>query len=414
MSRLWLWAPVALLLIALPFLFSSGSSISTLNIMGVMIVFALSYNMLFGQTGMLSFGHAVFYGLSGFCVVHMISATANSHWPIPLVLMPALGGAAGWVSGVLLGAVATRRSGTAFAMISLGISELVLSLTPILKSVFGGEEGIHTDRTKVFAFFGISFSSQLQVYFLIAAWCLLSMVLLHEITRTPFGRLCNAVRENAQRADFLGYNVGRLRRKAFTIASVFAGVAGALAAVNFETVTVDSLGGAQSTWVLFMTYVGGVGSFFGPVIGAVVISLLQLTLPAATPGWQLYLGLFFIIMVMYAPRGIAGLISMHEPVWRARLLHKLLPSYLTVLAPILLATAGLSLLIEMSYHRGSKPAPDARLTFLGLGFDSASPTNWIVALALLAAGLFALGALRHRVTQTWPVVLQEAHRKLES
>jgi branched-chain amino acid transport system permease protein len=413
MKQIALWAAIAATFITLPFIFSSGSALSSLNLMGVMIVFALSYNMLFGQTGMLSFCHAVFYGLSGFVAVHAITLIGAEGFNVPLVAVPLVGGVVGWISGKVLGAVATRRAGTAFAMITLGLSELVLSLTPILKSLFGGEEGVQTDRTSVAATMGITFGSQREVYFLIAGWCFVSMFLLYRVTRTPFGRLCNAVRENAQRVEFMGYNVAKIRRKSFTIASVFAGIAGALAAINFETMTVDSLGGLQSAWVLFMTFIGGVGSFFGPVVGAILICALQLSLPSVTPGWQLYLGIFFIIMVMYAPRGIAGLLVMHEPLLRGGTLHKMAPAYFLVAVPLAAMAAGFSLLIEMCYRIGGGAAESSALNFFGIAINPASPVPWAVGVLGFLLGALAFRKLRHRVTDAWPVALQLAHENLE-
>lgn len=411
MKRAFAWLGIALLFAVLPFIFRSSGARGELIVMGIMIVFALSYNVLFGQTGLLSFGHAVFYGLSGFAAVHAITAIGSARLPIPLPLVPLIGGLVGWFFGWLLGAVTTRRSGTAFAMITLGISELVLSFAPILKTFFGGESGVTTDRTKMLPLLGANFASQIQAYYLIAGWCLLSMIVLHWITRTPFGRLCNAVRENPERADFIGYDVHRIRFLAFTVASCFGGVAGGLAAVNFEIVSVDSLGGLQSAWVLFMTYIGGAGSFYGPVIGAIVISLIQFSLPGITPGWQLYSGLFFMVMVMYAPGGIAGLLRMHEPLWRARVLHWMLPSYLLALLPVLIMSAAVSLMIEMGFRAGMNSGDGGVLHVMGLQIGASSPLAWCVAVALFAAGVLLLRRLMPRVADAWASAMQESRRR---
>ncbi len=128
--------------------------------MGIMIIFALSYNMLLGQTGLLSFGHAVFFGLGGFLTAHAINTVRASHAPLPLEVFPIVGAATGLLFGIIFGAVSTRRAGTAFAMITLGIGELVSSSALILRHVFGGEEGISIDRTRVLHLFGISRSAR--------------------------------------------------------------------------------------------------------------------------------------------------------------------------------------------------------------------------------------------------------------
>ena len=168
-----LWLIAALLLACLPLLFRSGTALTMMSLMGIMIIFALSYNMLLGQTGLLSFGHAVYYGLGAFFVVHAMNAIIRAKLPIPLPVMPLVGGLAGLAFAVIFGSVSTRRGGTAFAMISLGLAELVASSSLILRGFFGGEEGITTNRTRLFRILDINFGAQIQVYYLIAAWCMI-------------------------------------------------------------------------------------------------------------------------------------------------------------------------------------------------------------------------------------------------
>ena len=141
---------------------------------------------------------------------------------------------------------------------------------------------------------------------------------MYAITRTPLGRMCNAVRENPERAQFVGYNPQTVRFIAFSLSGFFAGIAGALAAINFEIVNSSYVGLGQSGVVLLAAYIGGVGYFIGPVIGAIIVTYLQVMLSDVTAIWQLYFGLLFIVIVMFAPNGIAGLLAMHQPLWRAR------------------------------------------------------------------------------------------------
>lgn len=143
-----MWIVAALVLLVLPQVFSSGGSLTTFSLVGISIIFSLSYNILLGQTGMLSFGHAVYYGLGGFLVIHSINIIAANKLPIPLPVIPLVGGTAGLVFAALLGWVSTRRSGTVFAMISLGLAELIASSALILRSFFGGEAGISANRTR--------------------------------------------------------------------------------------------------------------------------------------------------------------------------------------------------------------------------------------------------------------------------
>ncbi len=392
-----IWVAAATCFLALPHIFTSGTALTMMSVMGVMIVFALSYNMLLGQTGMLSFGHAVYYGLGGFLVVHAMNTVVQGRLPVPVALVPLAGGLAGLAFGFIFGSVSTRRGGTAFAMISLGLGELVASSALILRSFFGGEEGITTNRTKLLPLFGFNFGPQIEIYYLIAAWCLLSMIAMYALTRTPFGRMCNAVRDNPERAEFIGYSTQRVRFIAFCLAGFFAGIAGGLAAVNFEIVNSVSVAAGQSGIVLLMTYIGGVGNFAGPVLGAILITYLQVMLSDATEVWQLYFGLLFIGMIMFAPGGIAGLLMMHQPLWRARVLHRVIPAYLLALVAGLVTLAGVCLAIEMTFRLTVRASEGSAMSYLHVPLDARSPLPWLVA-ALLGAGGFWL------FRRTWPVV----------
>jgi branched-chain amino acid transport system permease protein len=394
------WIALAVVFALLPLIFRSGSSLTMLSLMGIMIVFALSYNMLLGETGLLSFGHAVYYGLGGFLAVHFMNTVIYDRLPVPLFLIPIVGAFSGLVFGIIFGSVSTRRAGTAFAMISLGLGELVASSSLILRSFFGGEEGVSTNRTKLLHVFGLNFGPQIQVYYLIAAWCLVCMVAMYALRRTPFGRICNAVRENPERAQFVGYNPQAVRFIAFALAGLFAGVAGALAAINFELVNSSAVGAAQSGIVLLAAYIGGVGVFIGPVIGAIVVTWLEVMLSDITDVWQLYFGLLFIGVVMFAPNGIAGLLTMHVPLLQARTyrpLGRLALSYLIALMPALAMLAGVIAVIEMTYHRSVKASDGATISLFHLTLDTTSVTPWLAAIVLAAGGFLVF-------RRTWPIV----------
>ena len=388
LARYAVWIALAAVLLLLPYIFSSRLALSTMSLMGTMIVFALSYNMLLGQTGLLSFGHAVFFGLGGFVTVHVLNMAGAGGWLVPLPLFPVVGGLGGLFFGVLFGAIATKRAATAFAMITLGIGELVVSSALILRRFFGGEEGITTDRTEVAGFLGYGFGPQLQVYYLIAAWCFVSIAAMYAITRTPFGRISNAVRDNPQRTAFIGYDTSTVRFIAFSLSGLFAGVAGGLSAINFEIVNAAQMGAVESGSVILMTYIGGVGNFAGPIIGAILVTWLQLMLSDTTKVWPLYVGLLFIGMVMFAPGGIAGLLAMQAPVLAARKLHRVLPFYLLALVPGVVAVIGLSVLIETSHQFSIRAAYGPNLTLYSIPFDVTSPLPWLAGLALAAAGIW--------------------------
>jgi len=386
LRRHGLWLVAALLLSGLPLVFHSGIALTTMSLMGIMIVFALSYNMLLGQTGLLSFGHAVYYGLGAFFVVHAMNAIIRARLPIPLPAIPLIGGAAGLAFAAIFGSVSTRRGGTAFAMISLGLAELVESSSLILRGFFGGEEGITTNRTRLFRFFDWNFGPQIQVYYLIAAWCLISMISIYALTRTPFGRMCNAVRENPERIEFIGCSRTMVRFIAFCLAGFFAGIAGGLAAINFEIVNASYVGLQQSGIVLLAAYIGGIGHFIGPVLGAILVTYLQIMLSDVTEIWQLYFGLMFIAVVMFAPGGLAGLLMIHVPLVRARVLHPLMLPYASLLAASSIAVAGGIVIVELAHRLTVKATEGAVMQLFGISLDAESAWPWLVAAALVAGG----------------------------
>jgi len=396
---LMVWGAIALAMIVLPLIFRQSFALSMLSQMGIAIIFALSYNMLLGQTGLLSFGHAVYYGLAAFICAHLLNAMAAAEFRIPVTLLPLAGGLAGLAFGVLLGYVTTRRAGTPFAMISLGIAELVAASALMFPAVFGGEGGIATNRQIGQPWHGLSYGPQIQVYYLIAGWCLISMIAMFALTQTPLGRMANAVRDNSERARFVGYDPTRVRYIMLCLASFFAGVAGALGTINYEIVTAENVGVIASGNVLIMAFVGGVGYFFGPVIGAVLVTFLQSALSSYTQAWLLYFGLFFVIMVMFAPGGIASLVMLHAPVWRGSLLPRLLPSYtLSGLALAVLFLGGVAL-VEMIYHLQGETGKAFQL--FGIPVDATQAGPWASAALVFVVGLALFSLSTRPVRRAW-------------
>src|SRR5690554_4795420 len=179
------WAFALSVLILAPIAFSSGSSVSVLSQMGTMIIFALSYNMLLGQGGMLSFGHAVYSGLGAYFAVHVMNLASDGVIWLPVWLVPLVGGTAGMIIGVILGYVSTKKAGLPFAMITLGIAELVYASSYMFPDFFGGEGGLWTNRVYGESYYGVNFGSQIQVYYLIAFWLFLSALIMYLYTKTP-------------------------------------------------------------------------------------------------------------------------------------------------------------------------------------------------------------------------------------
>jgi branched-chain amino acid transport system permease protein len=381
---------VAMLALCLPQVFRGGGAHALMSLAGIAIVLALSYNLLLGGTGLLSFGHAVYYGLGAFATAHLANHLAATGTSLPLPLLPAAGGAAGLAAAAVFGWFSTRRSGTAFAMISLGLGELVGACSLILRSFFGGEGGVSTNRTALGPWMGFSFGPQVEVTYLIIVWCLVSAWAMHFLTQTPLGRIANAVRDNAERVPFLCYSTHQVRFRMFCLAGLFAGVAGSLAALQYEIATTSLLGTQQSGQVLLMVIIGGTAFFVGPVVGAILMTVLQVFLSDYTGAWMVYLGLLFTTMVIFAPNGLAGLVLMHQPLARARLLRKLLPSYGLALPAGLLLIASLVILVETVHHRLVKMAEGPLLDIAGLSIDTESCAAWLAIGALLA---FALAAV---------------------
>ncbi|KWV59066.1 ABC transporter permease [Bradyrhizobium macuxiense] len=396
---IWLIAAVAL--VVLPLIFSSGGSLTSFSLIGISIIFALSYNILLGQTGLLSFGHAVQYGLGGFLAVHMMNAVASYDWPIPLPVIPLIGGIGGLAFATLVGWVMTKRAGTVFAMISLGIGELVASSSLILRSVFGGESGITTDRTALPHIFGWTFGPQLQVYYLIAFWVMISAIAMYALTRTPLGRICNAVRDNPERVEFIGYDPHVVRYFAYMFAGFFAGIAGGLTAINFEIANSAYLGATQSGLVLFAAFIGGTAYFFGPILGAILVTYLQLGLTNVTSVWQLYFGIIFIGIVMFAPGGIAGILMKHRPLIRARTLGTVIPSYLVAALPTLALVLGIILSIETVARYTASEGEGNVINLVGIPFVATAPTTWAVAVVLVVGGFLIARVTWRRVAEAW-------------
>jgi len=403
-----LWVAAALFLIVLPKIFGSGGALTMFSLIGISIIFSLSYNILLGQTGMLSFGHAVYYGLGGFLVIHAINIVSGNKLPIPLPVIPLIGGLTGLLFAALLGWVSTKRSGTAFAMISLGVAELVASSALILRTFFGGEVGVSANRTKVLRLFDWSFGPQIQIYYLVAAWTLIAVIAMYALTRTPLGRMCNAVRDNPERVQFVGYDPHVVRYIAFCFAGFFAGIAGGLAAINFEIANAAYLGALQSGSVLFSTYIGGVGYFIGPIVGAIFVTVLSLNLSDVTTVWQLYFGLFFIAVVTWAPGGITGLLMMHRPLIRGGTLTKVLPYYLIALVPTLALVAGLVLAIETIVHHTVNAGEDPNIKAFGMSFNASSPITWALALVLIVAGFLVARKTWSLLAKAWDEALTTA------
>ena len=393
--KLSLWGGYLLVLLVLPQFSDSILSISIFNQMAIAIVFALSYNMLLGQGGMLSFGHAVYFGLGGFLAVHTLILIEFETVYFSIIFIPLVGGFFGLLAAIFIGSFSTRKAGTVFAMISLGIGELIAASSLIFVSFFGGEAGVSGDRTYGPLFFGVDFAQDLQIYYLAAIWVFIATVFMYLFTQTPAGRMANAVRDNPERAEFIGYSARRVRFISFCASGLFAGIAGGLFALNYEFITEENLNAATSGRVLLMAYIGGLGYFIGPIIGAVLLTLMNSLLSNYSDLWLLYLGVLFLLTVMFLPKGFAGLIMMHQVAWLRGTLRRLALPYLITGIPAFIFILASVAMIELSHTDGEV------FHYLGVSLERGSSMDWILVGGIAIAAFLATRKSLQQLKDAW-------------
>ena len=412
-GRWVIWSLFALVLFFAPLLFTSNLSHTMLAQMGIAIIACLSYNMLLGQGGMLSFGHAVYTGLGSYMAMHALNAVGAGQLGIPVSLLPLVGGLSGMFFAVVLGFVTTKKAGTPFAMITMGVAELVFAMSLMFSEFFGGEAGVSGNRVTGQAFMGITFGPQIQIYYLIAAYTFVCVALMYAFTQTPLGRILNAVRDNPERVEFIGYNTQRVRYFAFIIAGFFAGIAGGLGALNFEIVTAEVVGAARSGAYLLFTFLGGATFFFGPILGAILMIIAFVLLSELTKAWLLYLGLVFLFMVMYAPGGIASLIMMNLRVAKFGKLRQIWTSYLGLGVTALLMIAGAGAMIEMVYHLQLNSALGDVVRFMGIPLNAKAVDSWVGATFVLLTGLGLFELARRQYVLEWGEIQTEIEKEIK-
>jgi branched-chain amino acid transport system permease protein len=263
-------------------------------------MFACAFNLLLGFSGMLSFGHAAFFGASAYATAWL--ATARGWGPGSSIVA---GVGASVVLGTIIGSIAIRRRGIYFAMITMALAQLVYFVC--LESPFtGGENGLQSvPRGKLLGL--LPLQSDTAMYYLVLATFLLVFLFIRRVVHSPFGQVLKAIRENEARAVSLGYEINRYRLLAFVLSATLAGLAGSLKALVLSFVTLSDVLQANSGEVILMTLVGGTGTFFGPVVGASVVVTLQEYLSDIVGGWvSVIIGAVFIACVLTFRRGIVG------------------------------------------------------------------------------------------------------------
>ena len=411
-GRIIVWTAFAAVLLVVPMLFTSSLSHTMLSQMGIAIIVCLSYNMLLGQGGMLSFGHAVYSGMGSFLAIHTLNLVTGG-LPLPVSLIPIVGGLAAMLVAVVLGWVTTKKAATPFAMITMGIGELVWAMSLMFPEFFGGEGGVSGNRVAGSKVFGLTYGPQIQLYYLIAVYTFVCTGLMFAFTRTPLGRMLNAVRDNPERVEFVGYDTQKVRYIAFIIAAFFAGISGGLAALNFEIVTSEVVSGYRSGAYLLFTFLGGATFFFGPIIGAVLMVLAFVLLSEFTKAWLLYLGLIFLFMVMFAPGGVASLIMMNLRVAMFGHLRKLWGSYVALTVTALVVLVGAAAMIEMTYHLQLNAALGPELRFLGATLNAKGVASWTGAGVVMLAGLALFEVFRRQFAKKWSQIQESIEAEIK-
>ncbi len=387
------------LLAALPWLLPAGLLNAAIQML-IAALFACAYGLLSGRAGMLSFGHAAYFGVGAFATVHAMNAFGGAGL-LPTPLMPLVGALAGLGAGIVAGWFATQRSGTTFAMITLAIAELLHALAPQLRGWFGGESGLSTMRMPAW---GLSFGTTQHVYYLSLAWVLFSLAVLYLHAATPLGRLTLALRENTQRLQFLGYDAHGLGVSAFALSAMLSGVAGSLQALNNEAVNYVVFDAGVSAAVVLNSYIGGVGSFLGPALGAALMTFFSYAVSDATQSWLLYQGMLFVLVMMVLPGGITGLVPKTARLVARHGRAAALPIMLSIGAALLLSAGTvfvvetLQRLFSQDYRSLAKMADTLPpITLFGRAWLPAAASTWLTPAALLAAGALSAWAARKRL-----------------
>jgi branched-chain amino acid transport system permease protein len=266
-------------------------------------LFAMGFNLIYGYAGMLSFGHAALFGLGAYgCGVPI------AKFGVPWFIGLPLGVVTAGLASVVIGWFATRSRGIYFAMVTLALSQVVYYVVFQWVSLTGGEDGLRGVNVPAIDVFGahLSIVDPTVKYYLILAIVAAAMWVFSRILSSPFGAVMEAIRENERRAAACGYDVNRTRWLAFILSGLFSGLAGALYAIHLSIVPIETLHYFTSAVVLMMTLLGGMGTFFGPFLGALIYLLLQDVVTVVTVHWQLVVGTLFVLLILFFPRGVWG------------------------------------------------------------------------------------------------------------
>ena len=312
-----LWAAVTIFLLLYPQLF--GIYYSNIFVtFAIYALYAVSLNLLLGFTGLLSFGHAMYFGTGAYCTALVLTHIEG----FPLIPALLVGFLSAVVLALIIAPLVVRVSGHAFAMMHMAFGQLMFVLALKLRNITGGEDGIggyDIPPLSVPGLFSLDMTDPILFFYFAVAVIAGSLWLLWFVTKTPFGQIMVAMRDNSKRVDYLGFKVPHTKAVVYVISGGFAGIAGSIYAMFQNLVAAyDAYGILQSFVPVMMTMVGGVAHFLGPVFGAAIFGLLDEFTSRFTDRVELVIGLVLVLVIMYAPYGFTGFMTFLRMRWQAK------------------------------------------------------------------------------------------------
>lgn len=288
------------MLCLLPWLLPSKALAVNVLIYGVL---AIGYNLLFGYTGLLSFGHAAFFGAGAY-----VTGIAIGRFGVPWYAAVVLGVLGGASLAVVIGALSTRTRGIYFSMVTLALAQLVYYVALQASGWTGGENGLRGFTVERVDLFGatVNFLDPVNKFYVLMVFAALALWAVSRILNSPFGAAIEAIRENERRARSCGFDVERAKLLSFALSGAICALAGTMSALHLAFVPLDILHYQTSGMIVMMVLLGGARSFFGPFVGALAFLVLEDVISLWTPHWQIFVGTIFIIFVLFLPRGLWG------------------------------------------------------------------------------------------------------------
>jgi len=294
--QFWISVPI---LAILPFIFPYTAVATNVLIIGL---FATGFNLLLGYTGQVSFGHAAFYGLGAYGTGLLMVKLKATLWMAMVggVLTAAIG-------GVIIGYLSLRRSDVYFSLLTLAFSQILYFLAFQMRGFTGGDDGLR--QIPFSRPFSIDLTDPLSMYYFTFVFFVVMTYIARMILRSPFGKAMRAVKENEDRAITIGFNTQRVKLISFTISAIYGGLAGSLFCLHLRFVPVDVFHWTMNGEVIFVAIVGGLGTYFGPIVGSAAFLLLHDFLQVVVTRWELVVGAILILFILFFNQGIVGAIE---------------------------------------------------------------------------------------------------------